>query len=92
MGISADSHWSHKAFADQNNFDFPLLSDWFGNVGRLYGIWSEEKQRERRVIFIIDPAGVVSYEASYGDEQMPDIQAAIDALRDLYYQEEQMAG
>lgn len=92
MGISADSHWSHKAFADREGFDFPLLSDWFGNVGRLFGVWSEEKQREMRTAYVIDSAGVIAYKRSYPDDQVPDIEQAVDVLRKLQEREEKLAG
>jgi len=92
VGISADSHWSHKAFAEQLGLDFPLLADWFGNVGRLYGVWSEEKQRETRTVFVIDSAGVVSYVKTYPDEELPDLEPAMDILRRLQEAEEELAG
>ena len=92
VGISADSEWSHKAFAKEHNIDFPLLSDWFGNVGRLYGVWSEEKQREKRVVLVIDSAGVVTYEKTYADDQLPDFGPAMQVLRRLQEQEEKLAG
>jgi len=91
VGISADSEWSHKAFAEKLGIDFLLLSDWFGNVGRLFEVWSEEKQRENRVIFVIDSAGVITYAKSYPDDVVPDIDAAIDVLRRLAKREENLA-
>lgn len=92
VGISADSRWSHKAFAKQEGLDFPLLSDWFGNVGRLFGVWSEEKQREMRVVYVIDAAGVIAYKRGYPDDQLPDIEEAMDTLRRLQEREENLAG
>ncbi len=91
MGISADSEWSHKAYAEKLGIDFLLLSDWFGNVGRLFGVWNEEKQRETRVVYVIDSAGVVAYAKSYPDDVLPDIDAAIDVLRHLEKREENLA-
>lgn len=92
VGISADSHWSHKAFAGQLGLNLPLLADWFGNVGRLYGVWSEEKQRETRTVFVIDSAGVVSYVKTYPDKEIPDLEPAMDVLRRLQQREEELAG
>ena len=36
---------------------FPMLSDPEGQVGRLYGVYDDEKQRDGRGRFIIDPKG-----------------------------------
>lgn len=92
VGISADSQWSHKAFAEKLGIDFPLLADWFGNVGNLYKVWSDEKQREMRTVYVIDSAGVVAHEKSYADSEAPDFGPAIDVLRRLSELEERMAG
>jgi len=92
VGISADSQWSHKAFAKREEIDFPLLADWFGNAGRLFGVWSEEKQREMRTVYVIDAAGVISYKQSYPDKQLPDIEPAMEVLRELSEREEKLAG
>lgn len=91
VGISADSHWSHKAYAEKLGIDFPLLADWFGNVGRLFNVWSEEKQREQRTVFVIDSAGVVTYVRAYDDEELPNIDEAIDVLRRLEKREQNLA-
>ncbi len=92
MGISADSMWSHKAFAKELGIDLPLLSDWFGNVGNLYSVWNNEEQREKRTVYVIDSAGVVAYEKSYADNQAPDFGPAIEILRRLAELEEELAG
>ena len=52
LGVSMDSWFSNKAFADQIGVTFPLLSDWGGKVTREYGIYKEEYQAARRVNFL----------------------------------------
>ncbi|WP_018963367.1 peroxiredoxin [Coprothermobacter platensis] len=37
FGISVDTPFSNKAFADQNGIEFPLLSDFGGEVAKQYG-------------------------------------------------------
>ena len=39
LGVSMDSAFANKAFADQIGVTFPLLSDWGGEVTRQYGIY-----------------------------------------------------
>ncbi len=53
LGVSMDSAFANKAFADQIGVTFPLLSDWGGKVTHEYGIYKDEYQAPRRVNFLI---------------------------------------
>jgi peroxiredoxin len=70
LGVSMDSPFSNKAFADQIGVTFPLLSDWGGDVTRKYGIYLDKYKAARRVNFLIGKDGKVL------EEQIDD--AAID--------------
>ena len=59
VGVSMDSAFANKAFADQIGVTFPLLSDWGGKVTREYGIYLEKYQAARRVNFLIDKDGKI---------------------------------
>ncbi len=59
LGVSMDSPFSNKAFADQIGVTFPLLSDWGGKVTREYGIYKDEYQAPRRVNFLIGKDGKI---------------------------------
>ena len=59
LGVSMDSWFSNKAFADQIGVTFPLLSDWGGKVTHQYGIYKDEYQAPRRVNFLIGKDGKV---------------------------------
>src|SRR5439155_339316 len=39
LGVSMDSPFANKAFADQIGVKFPLASDWGGEVTRQYGVY-----------------------------------------------------
>ena len=60
LGISVDSKYCHKAFAEKLELDFPLLSDFNKEVCKLYGTLREEGFSER-VYFIIDSKGIVRF-------------------------------
>jgi peroxiredoxin (alkyl hydroperoxide reductase subunit C) len=60
LGVSMDSPFANKAFADQIGVSFPLLSDWGGQVTRDYGIFVEKYKAARRVNFLIDKEGKVA--------------------------------
>src|SRR5260370_26125568 len=70
LGVSMDSPFANKAFADQIGVAFPLLSDWGGEVTRKYGLYVEKYKAPRRVNFLIGKDGHIL------EEQIDD--AAID--------------
>ncbi len=67
VGISVDSPFANKAFAAQNNLQFPLLCDFNREVVRAYGIPMENfgglqgYTAAKRSIFILDAKGNVQY-------------------------------
>jgi peroxiredoxin len=62
LGVSMDSPFANKAFADQIGVTFPLLSDWGGEVTRKYGVYVEKYKAARRVNFLIDKEGRIQEE------------------------------
>jgi peroxiredoxin len=67
LGISVDSPFANKAFATQNNLQFPLLSDYSRTVLKAYGIVHqgfgglEGYSAAKRSVFVIDKSGVMRY-------------------------------
>ena len=59
LGVSMDSPFSNKAWAQQINVTFPLLSDWGGDVTREYGVYNSKYKAARRVNYLIDKSGKV---------------------------------
>ena len=65
VGISVDSLWSHKAFAQSLDIKFPLLSDFNKEVSRKYGVLYEDfrglRGVSKRSVFVIDKQGTIRY-------------------------------
>ncbi|GAA4583458.1 peroxiredoxin [Planotetraspora phitsanulokensis] len=63
LAVSVDSMFSHRVWADQEGFTFPLLSDFWphGEVARMYGVFDEGKGLALRGTFIIDAEGVIRW-------------------------------
>ena len=59
LGVSMDSPFANKAFADQIGVSFPLLSDWGGDVTHEYGIYVDKYKAPRRVNFLIGKDGKI---------------------------------
>ena len=68
IGISCDTNASLKVFAEQEGFDYPLLSDFWphGEVAKLYGSWFEPRGFSTRGTFIIDKAGILKWSVVNG--------------------------
>jgi peroxiredoxin len=59
LGVSMDSAFANKAFADQIGVTFPLLSDWGGDVTRKYGVYVDQYKAARRINFLIGKDGKI---------------------------------
>jgi peroxiredoxin len=60
LGISRDSLFAHKAWAeDLGGVDFPLLADVTSDVAKKYGVFIADKGINGRAIFLIDKSGVI---------------------------------
>ena len=59
LGVSMDSPFANKAFADQIGVKFPLVSDWGGEVTRQYGVFVVEYKAARRINFLIGKDGKI---------------------------------
>jgi mycoredoxin-dependent peroxiredoxin len=59
LGISMDSPYSNKAWADQIGVTFPIISDWGGDTTKAYGVFNPEYKAARRVNYLIDKTGKV---------------------------------
>jgi mycoredoxin-dependent peroxiredoxin len=62
LGVSMDSPFANKAFADSIGVTFPLLSDWGGDTTRQYGIYLDKYKAARRVNFLIGKDGKIMEE------------------------------
>jgi peroxiredoxin len=67
IGISVDAPFANKAFALQNNLQFPLLSDYSRKVSKQYGGVHEDfagmkgYSVSKRAVYIIDANSSVKY-------------------------------
>ncbi len=67
VGISVDSSYSLKAFAQTYNLQYPLLSDFNRKVMKLYGVLQDPwvdlgyKGVAKRSVFLVDRRGILRY-------------------------------
>lgn len=67
VGISVDSPFANKGFAERNNLQFPLLSDYARTTIKAYGVelpnfsGLEGYTTAQRSVFVLDKDGIVRY-------------------------------
>ena len=88
IGISVDSPFVNKAFADQNNLQFPLLSDYNRTVSQKYaGVYEnfagmQNYSASKRAVFIINEEGKILYSWVSEDPGIePDYESISEVLR-----------
>ena len=77
LGLSVDSPWSHKTWAEERGIGFPLLSDFGREVLEEYGVKHKAGFPER-AYFAIDQEGVVRAKKV---EDSPGHQPEVEELR-----------
>ncbi|WP_111718849.1 peroxiredoxin [Homoserinimonas sp. OAct 916] len=87
LGISVDSKFALRAWAEQEGYQFSLLADFWphGEVAQSYGAFLDEPGLANRATFLIDTDGVVraSFVTSAGEARpFAQYQEALGELRE----------
>lgn len=61
VGINTNGLGSHVRFQERDRYPFPLVSDFFGDVVKAYGMWDRDEEKSRRGVVIIGQDGQVAY-------------------------------
>jgi peroxiredoxin len=82
LGLSVDSAWSHKAYAEKMGIRYPLLADFNprGAVADKFGVYLADKGITGRAIAIVDKAGKIAWFKNYYIPVVPDIDEVAKAL------------
>jgi glutaredoxin-dependent peroxiredoxin len=82
--ISRDSPWTHIAWLQALDLDFPLLSDWNAEAVQAFGVTQEfrgMKDVAERSAFIVGRDGVVRFARRYANDELPDFEELLAAAR-----------
>jgi peroxiredoxin len=82
LGLSVDSVWSHKAFAEKMGIHYSLLADFQprGAVADKFGVYLADKGITGRAIAIVDRAGKIAWFKNYDIPTVPDMKEVSEAL------------
>jgi glutaredoxin-dependent peroxiredoxin len=84
--ISRDSPWTHVAWMQALDLDFPLLSDWNGDATHGFGVAFDHRglrDVSERSAFLIDAGGIVRAAWRYGTSELPDFDEIFKAAKHL---------
>jgi len=85
LGISVDSAWSHKAYAEKMGIKYSLLADFNprGAMADKYGVYLAEKGITGRAIVIVGKDGKVAWVKNYDIPVVPDVAEVASALQQV---------
>jgi len=85
LGISVDSTWSHKAYAEKMGIKYSLLADFQprGAVAEKYGVYLPDKGITGRAIVIVSKDGNVAWMKNYDIPVVPDVSEVASALQQV---------
>ena len=85
LGISVDSAWSHKAYAEKMGIKYSLLADFQprGAVADKYGVFLPDKGITGRAIVIVNKDGKVAWVRNYDIPVVPDVAEVASALHQV---------
>src|SRR5207237_2780881 len=84
--ISRDSPWTHVAWMQALDLDFPLLSDWNAEATKGFGVDLEYRglrEVSGRSAFLIGGDGMIRGAWRYETSELPDVGALLAAARAL---------
>src|ERR671927_1625746 len=84
FGISRDSPWTHIAWAQVLDLNFPLLSDWNSEAVRAFDVAQEFRgfaDVPLRSAFLVDEGCTVRGAWRYKNSQVPDFDELLSAAR-----------
>jgi len=85
LAISVGPPPTHKVWATQSGFTFPVLSDFWphGEVAQAYGVFNEDSGFANRGTFLVDRSGVVRFAECKQPGEPRDQKVWAEALRAL---------
>jgi peroxiredoxin Q/BCP len=61
FGINTNGIGSHGKFQERDHFPFPLISDFYAEAVKKYGMWDPDERKSRRGVVAIGQDGKVTY-------------------------------
>ena len=85
LAVSCDAMYTLRAYADAEGIAFDLLSDHWphGAIAQAYGVFDEQSGCARRVTFVLDSTGLISWQQVNQINERRDLSAVLAATANL---------
>jgi glutaredoxin-dependent peroxiredoxin len=83
-GVSRDSPWTHIAWSQALDLNFPLVSDWNADAVKAFDVAHEFRgfaDVAERTAFVVDADGTVRASWRYESNEVPDFDVLLAAAR-----------
>ena len=61
LGMNTNGLGSHKKFQERDHFPFPLVSDFYGEAVKAFGMWDPDEGKSKRGVIVVGKDGRVTY-------------------------------
>jgi len=61
IGMNTNGIGSHQKFQERDRFPFPLVSDFYGEAIKAYGMWDADERKSKRGVVVVGQDGHVTY-------------------------------
>ncbi len=61
LGINTNGLGSHTKFQERDRFPFPLISDFYAQAVKAYGMWDADEGKSKRAVVLVGQDGKVRY-------------------------------
>jgi peroxiredoxin Q/BCP len=61
FGMNSNGLGSHAKFHERDHYPFPLISDFYGDAIKAYGLWDEGERKSARAVVVVGQDGRVEH-------------------------------
>jgi peroxiredoxin Q/BCP len=61
VGMNTNGIGSHQKFQERDHFPFPLVSDFYAEAVKAYGMWDPDEGKSHRGVVVVGEDGLVQY-------------------------------
>lgn len=65
FGMNSNGLGSHAKFHERDHYPFPLVSDFYGDAIKQYGLWDADEKKSARAVVVVGTDGRVEYVAPH---------------------------
>ncbi len=65
FGVNTNGIGSHAKFQERDHFPFPLVSDFYAEAVKSYGLWDADERKSRRAVVIVGEDGRVRHTVAH---------------------------